>query len=192
MIDAAVIGLGRWGKGIVESVQGKSRRLRIIRGVSKEPELVRDFAASKGFELSTDFEEAIADPRVRCVFLATPHSLHIRQIEAGAALGLDLDRKADIAVAHDDAGHHPEGNDVPALVGIAHGGERGEDLSLGNGHFMLSCDGGRSDRIWARLRHLTTPAPRALYRAYFRRRLCRSRMTRDNAVPAPPRKGSRR
>ena len=87
MIDAAVIGLGRWGKGIVESVQGKSRRLRIIRGVSKEPELVRDFAASKGFELSTDFDEAIADPRVRCVFLATPHSLHIRQIEAVAARG---------------------------------------------------------------------------------------------------------
>jgi hypothetical protein len=30
MIDAAVIGLGRWGKGIVVSVQGKSRRLLII------------------------------------------------------------------------------------------------------------------------------------------------------------------
>ena len=35
MIDAAVIGLGRWGKNIVESVQGKSKRFRIIRGVSK-------------------------------------------------------------------------------------------------------------------------------------------------------------
>ncbi len=87
MIDAAVIGLGRWGKGIVESVQGKSRRFRIIRGVSKEPELVADFAASKDFELSTDFDEAIADPRVKSVFLATPHSLHRCQIEAVAALG---------------------------------------------------------------------------------------------------------
>ena len=87
MIDAAVIGLGRWGKGIVESVQGKSRRLRIIRGVSKEPELVRDFAAAKGFELSTDFEEAIGDPRVKAVFLATPHSLHVAQIGAVAAAG---------------------------------------------------------------------------------------------------------
>ena len=28
MIDAAVIGLGRWGKNIVEAVQGKSKRLR--------------------------------------------------------------------------------------------------------------------------------------------------------------------
>ena len=43
MINAAVIGLGRWGKNIVDAVQGKSKRLRFIRGVSKEPELVRDF-----------------------------------------------------------------------------------------------------------------------------------------------------
>ena len=87
MIDAAVIGLGRWGKNIVEAIQGKSRRLRIIRGVSKEPELVRDFAAAKGFELSTEFEAAVADPRVRAVFLATPHSLHVGQISAVAAAG---------------------------------------------------------------------------------------------------------
>lgn len=87
MIDAAVIGLGRWGKNIVEAVQGKSKRLRFIRGVSKEPELVRDFAAVKGFELSTEFEEAIADPRVQAVFLATPHSLHVKQISAVAAAG---------------------------------------------------------------------------------------------------------
>jgi predicted dehydrogenase len=87
MIDAAVIGLGRWGKNIVEATQGKSKRLRFIRGVSKEPELVRDFAAAKGFELSTEFEEAVADPRVQAVFLATPHSLHVRQISAVAAAG---------------------------------------------------------------------------------------------------------
>jgi predicted dehydrogenase len=86
MINAAVIGLGRWGKNIVEAVQGKSKRLRIVRGVSKEPELVRDFATAKGFELSTEFEEAINDPRVQAVFLATPHSLHVRQISAVAAV----------------------------------------------------------------------------------------------------------
>ena len=87
MIDAAIIGLGRWGKGIVQSVQGKSKRLRFIRGVSKEPEQVRDFAATHGFELSTEFAEAVADPRVKAVVLATPHSLHVDQIAAVAAAG---------------------------------------------------------------------------------------------------------
>jgi predicted dehydrogenase len=87
MINAAVIGLGRWGKNIVEAVQGKSKRLQFIRGVSKEPELVRDFAAAKRFELSTEFEEAVADPSVQAVFLATPHSLHVGQISEVAAAG---------------------------------------------------------------------------------------------------------
>src|SRR5262245_53352816 len=87
MIDAAVIGLGRWGKGIVEAVQGKSPRLRFIRGVSKEPDLVRDFAVTHRFTLSTEFAEAVADPRVKAVVLATPHSLHVEQIAAVAAAG---------------------------------------------------------------------------------------------------------
>ena len=87
MIDAAIIGLGRWGKGIVQSAQGKSKRLRFIRGVSKEPEQVRDFAATHGFELSTEFADAVADPRVKAVVLATPHSLHVDQIAAVAAAG---------------------------------------------------------------------------------------------------------
>jgi len=87
MIDAAIIGLGRWGQSIVTAAQGKSKRLRFIRGVSMEPELVRDFATTHRFELSTDFAEAVADPRVQAVFLATPHSLHVEQIVHVAAAG---------------------------------------------------------------------------------------------------------
>jgi predicted dehydrogenase len=87
MIDAAVIGLGRWGKSIVEAVQGKSARLRFIRGVSKEPDTVRAFAAAHRFELSSEFGDVLADPRVRAVALATPHSLHVGQIVAAAAAG---------------------------------------------------------------------------------------------------------
>ena len=87
MIDAAIIGLGRWGKGIVQSVQGRSKRLRFIRGVSKEPDQVREFAATHGFALSTEFADAVADPRVKAVVLATPHSLHVDQIAAVAAAG---------------------------------------------------------------------------------------------------------
>src|SRR3954470_17334276 len=87
MIDAAIIGLVRWRKGIVQSVQGRARRLRFIRGVSKEPEQVRDFAATHGFALSTEFEDALSDPRVKAMVLATPHSLHVDQIVAAAAAG---------------------------------------------------------------------------------------------------------
>ena len=87
MIDVAVVGLGRWGQGVVRSVQGKSRRLRVLRGVSMEPELVAAFAKAQGFELSSDFGAAIRDPRIKAVILATPHLLHVDQIIEVASLG---------------------------------------------------------------------------------------------------------
>jgi predicted dehydrogenase len=86
MINVAVVGLGRWGRGIVEAA-GKGGRLRVVRGISKEPELARDLAAQHGFELSTEFADALADPRVQAVLLATPHSQHVEQIVAVAAAG---------------------------------------------------------------------------------------------------------
>ena len=70
MIDAAVVGLGRWGKSIVESVQGKSKRLRFVRGVCKAPEQLDAFAATHGLEVGVDFAHAIADPAVQAVVLA--------------------------------------------------------------------------------------------------------------------------
>ena len=87
MIDAAIIVLGWWGKNIVNAVQAKSERLRFVRGVSKEPDTVRDFAAHHNFELSTDLNDALGDARVQAVVLATPHSLHTGQIIAAAAAG---------------------------------------------------------------------------------------------------------
>ena len=87
MIEAAVVGLGRWGQSIVNAVQGKSTRLKFVRGVCKEPDAMAAFAAKHGFELSTQFDDAIADPRVRAVVLATPHSLHVDQVAAVAKAG---------------------------------------------------------------------------------------------------------
>ena len=103
MIDAAIIGLGRWGKGIVQSVQGRSARLRFIRGVSKEPDDVRDFAATHGFALSTEFADVVADPRIHAVVLATPHSLHVEQIIAVAAAGKPVWCEKPLALTLNDA-----------------------------------------------------------------------------------------
>jgi predicted dehydrogenase len=90
MINAAVIGLGRWGQSLVNAVQGKSARLRFVHGVSKEPALARDFAAKHGFRLSTDLADALGDREVEAVFLATPHSLHVDQVVAVARAGLPV------------------------------------------------------------------------------------------------------
>ena len=74
MINAAIVGLGRWGKNLVSAVQGKSERLRFIRGMVRHPDAVREFAAQHGFELSDDLAGVLADPAVQAVVFATPHS----------------------------------------------------------------------------------------------------------------------
>ena len=103
MINAAVIGLGRWGKSIVNAVQGKSRRLRVVVGVSKEPADVREFAATHGFDLRTEFSDALADPRVQALMLATPHSLHVEQIAAVAAAGKPVWCEKPLALTRSEA-----------------------------------------------------------------------------------------
>ena len=87
MIDATIVGLGRWGKTIVEAVQGKSSRLRFVRGVCHGPDELAHFAAIHRFEVGSDFAAAIADPQVDAVVLATPHLCHVDQVIAVARLG---------------------------------------------------------------------------------------------------------
>jgi predicted dehydrogenase len=87
MINAAMVGLGRWGQTVLGSIQGKSSRIRIVHGVTKEPELARELAAKYGFRLSTELKDAIADPEVQAILLATPHSLHVEQVRQVAAAG---------------------------------------------------------------------------------------------------------
>src|SRR3984957_11460629 len=87
MINAAIFGLGRWGQALVTAVQGKSDRIRFVRGIVREPARARDFAAQHGLGLTTALAEATADPAIDAVFLATPHSLHIEQVIAVARSG---------------------------------------------------------------------------------------------------------
>jgi predicted dehydrogenase len=87
MINAAMVGLGRWGQTILNAIQGKSERLRIVHGVSKELEPGRALAARYGFKLSSEIDDVLADPQVQAILLATPHSLHVEQVRKVAAAG---------------------------------------------------------------------------------------------------------
>ncbi len=87
MIDAALVGLGWWGRQHLDSVQGKSDRLRYVRAVTLEPEAASGLVAGHGITVSTDYDDALADPAVAAVVLATPHSLHADQVAAAAAAG---------------------------------------------------------------------------------------------------------
>jgi predicted dehydrogenase len=87
MLDATIVGLGRWGQNLVKSVQGKSDKLRFVSAVVRRPEAAADFARQHGIAQTTDFAAALADPKVQAIVLATPHSAHADHIVAATAAG---------------------------------------------------------------------------------------------------------
>ncbi|MFW5834601.1 MAG: Gfo/Idh/MocA family protein [Pseudomonadota bacterium] len=87
MIDLAIVGLGRWGRVLVESVQGRSDAVRFTHAVTGTPAHAADYCRAHGLELRPTLEEVLADSGVHGVVLATPHSLHEAQVIAAAAAG---------------------------------------------------------------------------------------------------------
>ena len=104
MIDAAIVGLGRWGRSLVESVQGKSDKLRFVVGVEPAMDGAREFAAKHRFRLVSGLDEALADLSHAAVVLATPHSLHLPQVLAAARAGKHVFCEKPLALTRADAG----------------------------------------------------------------------------------------
>lgn len=103
MLDAAIIGLGRWGQNHVNSVQGVSQKVRFMRGVGRNPEKSREFAQKHSLKLSTDYAELLADPSIKMVVLATPNSQHPEQIIAAAKAGKAVLCEKPLALTRADA-----------------------------------------------------------------------------------------
>ncbi|MCE9641628.1 MAG: Gfo/Idh/MocA family oxidoreductase [Betaproteobacteria bacterium] len=121
MLNTAIVGLGRWGKNFVEAVQGKSDRIRFVRGVDAAPDKLRDFAAKHGFGLCTDLAEVMADPAIKAVVLATPHSLHRPMVEASARAGKQIFCEKPFALNHADAAAMVDAcNRAGVVLGVGH------------------------------------------------------------------------
>ncbi len=88
MINAAVIGLGTWGKTMVESLASGSDLMRFValqtRTVSPD---VEAFAKQHSLKIVGSYEDVLADRGIDAVVLATPPSGHMRQIVAAANAG---------------------------------------------------------------------------------------------------------
>ncbi|WP_270938518.1 Gfo/Idh/MocA family protein [Falsiroseomonas oryzae] len=88
MLDAAIVGMGRWGRVLVDSVQGRNDAgIRFVAGCTGTPEKARGYAAEKGIRLHESYEAVLADPAVKAVVLATPHGQHAAQVIAAAKTG---------------------------------------------------------------------------------------------------------
>jgi predicted dehydrogenase len=86
MLRAAIYGLGRWGNRLVESVQA-SEKIRFVKGVSRDPSKHKEFSQKTGVKVVSSYGRVLKDPEIDAVMLATPHSLHMKQIIQAAKAG---------------------------------------------------------------------------------------------------------
>jgi predicted dehydrogenase len=101
MIHAAVTGLGRWGRSLVEAAVGHPR-LRLVCAVEPDFDRARDFCTRHGLDLVDDLGMALADPAIDAVLLATPHSQHCAQVIACAQAGKPVFCEKPLALRHAD------------------------------------------------------------------------------------------
>ena len=102
MISSAIVGLGRWGRNIVEAASGHDS-LKIVRAVEPDVDGAREFCHRHHLDLSPALDAVLADPAIKAVLLATPHSLHPAQVIACAGAGKQVFCEKPLALHRADA-----------------------------------------------------------------------------------------
>ena len=85
-IGVAAIGLGWWGRELARAASHVPG-LDLVAGVSPDAGERASFAQDFGCLARPVFADALADPAVEAVLIATPHSLHAEQVVAAARAG---------------------------------------------------------------------------------------------------------
>src|SRR5258708_36238708 len=102
MINAAIVGLGRWGLNHVEAARGQER-LRIVRAVEPDLTAAREFCTKHQLALTDNLDAVLADNTISAILLATPHSLHPAQVIACAAARKQVFSEKPLALTRADA-----------------------------------------------------------------------------------------
>lgn len=84
-VRIALVGMGWWGKKMLDVLQAAPDDIKVVRAVEPNHNDVAALCAERGVSLTADYQDALNDPEVEAVVLATPHSLHGEQIEAAVA-----------------------------------------------------------------------------------------------------------
>jgi len=85
-INAAIVGLGRWGELLVSSVDD-SDVIQFTAAVTRTPAKAELFCAKRGIKLSDQLDDVLRDNSINALVIATPHSQHFDQLMAAARAG---------------------------------------------------------------------------------------------------------
>lgn len=102
-VGIALVGMGWWGRKMLAVLQAAPEDIRVVRAVEPNVDDVRAICAAKGIALSADYADALSDPAVEAVVLATPHSLHTAQIAQAVAAGKHIFCEKPLALTRAEA-----------------------------------------------------------------------------------------
>jgi len=91
VIRAGIVGLGRWGRALVNAVAGKSGNtsddIRFMRAATRTRAGAEEFCRERQIVLADSYDEILHAPDIDAVVLATPHSQHEAQALAAITAG---------------------------------------------------------------------------------------------------------
>ncbi len=103
MFNLAIIGLGAWGKRLVDSVQQNSESVRFKTAVTRTPAKVAEFTAGHGIELGDDYRAILDDAAIDGVVVCSPAPVHVEQTLAAIGAGKHVLVIKPLAVRRADA-----------------------------------------------------------------------------------------
>jgi predicted dehydrogenase len=86
MIRAAIVGLGRWGQNLVNSVRGGDA-IRFTTAHTRNPATAAGFCADAGLRWVDTLDAILSDKDIDAVVFATPHTQHPDQVIRAARAG---------------------------------------------------------------------------------------------------------
>ena len=78
MINAASVGLGWWSDELAKSIQGKSKKIKIVSCYSKSKKKSINFSKKYKTAYHDSYKAILKDSKINAVILTTPHSLHAK------------------------------------------------------------------------------------------------------------------
>ena len=77
MFNLAIIGLGAWGKRLINSVQDRSDTVRFSRAVTRTIAKAEEFAVEHELKLGDDYGAALNDKSIDGIVVCGPGNVHV-------------------------------------------------------------------------------------------------------------------
>ena len=101
MLNAALVGLGWWGRNILNTLEGNAK-LRVAAIVDPDPK-AGEIARRAGVAFASALDAVLSDPKIDAVILCTPHTLHTAQVVRAAEAGKHVFCEKPLALTRRDA-----------------------------------------------------------------------------------------